>query len=415
MPDESAVPTAHLNYQSVYTIGPDPAATGSWSFQMALLPHPVAFLWASAADSVHPGGTPHNYLNSQIAGATHQDKIATFLGAARRWRLTYMSATIYQDGADLSNQGTICATQVPLQSMIVNLAAPDLAAGVSVAGLHGECWVASDVPVLASMQTMPNAYFNRSREGCYLPLHLTRTHQTWSGYENLVAEMNTPADVMLATKNGTVPLPFAEDKQVFPYPDFSVAYQVYEGATPKTLHAPYTVSLCNGVTGFITGNNLAVTTRMSVYVRCGFEIQVAPGSLYTPQLKMSPPHDPVAIENYFQIARQLKDAYPADFNDLGKIWDVISGAAKAVAPFLSAIPGIGPALSGAIPMIAGAGDSIRRALAGPVATSSRDASAVTSATQIQAARDIQAQVDRVAASSGVGRKLKKKKRTVKRS
>jgi len=142
---------------------------------------------------------------------------------------------------------------------------------------------------------------------------------------------------------------------------------------------------------------------MSIYVRCGFEIQVPAGSLYSPQLKMSPPHDAVAIENYFQIARQLKDAYPADYNDLGKIWDVISGAAKAVAPFLSAIPVAGPALAAGLPLVAGAGDAVRRALSGPVATSSRNASAVTSATQLQAARDIQHVVD-----SGTVRAAKKK-------
>jgi len=148
---------------------------------------------------------------------------------------------------------------------------------------------------------------------------------------------------------------------------------------------------------------------MSVYVRAGYEIQVAPGSIYSPQLKMSPPHDPVAIENYFQIARQLKDAYPADYNDLGKIWDVISGAAKAVSPFLAAIPGIGPVLSSVVPMAAGAGDAIRRALTGPVPTSSRAASVATSATQLQATRDLQSQVDKAAMQPA---KLRKKKRQI---
>jgi hypothetical protein len=50
-------------------------------------------------------------------------------------------------------------------------------------------------------------------------------------------------------------------------------------------------------------------------------------------------HDQVALDTYFAIARELKDAYPADYNDLGKIWDAISAASKKALPFLKKVPG----------------------------------------------------------------------------
>lgn len=41
------------------------------------------------------------------------------------------------------------------------------------------------------------------------------------------------------------------------------------------------------------------------------------------------------MATYFRISRELKDGYPADYNDLGKILDVIKGAAKFVLPIAS--------------------------------------------------------------------------------
>lgn len=53
----------------------------------------------------------------------------------------------------------------------------------------------------------------------------------------------------------------------------------------------------------------------------------------------SPEHDPVALGAYYAISRQLKDAYPADYNDLGKIVRTIADVA-------------GPALSTIFPQFA---------------------------------------------------------------
>lgn len=423
MPDESSVPSTHLNFQSVYTVGPNAAATGTWSFEMAMLPHPLAFLWAVVHDNtIIPGNEePVNFLNTQISGTNMGDKLAALLGIARRWRLTYMSVSMYQDGADLANQGVICATQVPLVPLVLNLSSGLFhPTSQSVAGVHMEAYSSFDRPAFNSMQNMPNAYFNRSREGCYMPLRLTKTHQAWQGYEDLVAQSFAPADAVIGAANGFLPVENATEggPPLFPYPSMRSASILWTGTAPAkyptAAAAPLTCRLANGTTGYIAAQNLAVTTRMTVYVRCGYEIQVPPGSLYSPQLKVSPESDPVAIESYFKISRQLKDAYPVEFNDLGKIWDVISGAAKSISPFLSAIPGIGPVLSAVVPGVAGIGDTIRKALAGPQAKSSRDVAAKTSATQVQATRELQKAVSQATQPRPSPPSKKKKKKVGRR-
>jgi hypothetical protein len=71
-------------------------------------------------------------------------------------------------------------------------------------------------------------------------------------------------------------------------------------------------------------------------------------------------YDCRALDTYFAIARELKDAYPADYNDLGKIWDIISRVGKKVLPVLKVMPGpiaqgIATTAGGAI----GLGDAVR--------------------------------------------------------
>jgi hypothetical protein len=119
---------------------------------------------------------------------------------------------------------------------------------------------------------------------------------------------------------------------------------------------------CNSNWADFSFKNLAVTTSLSFFYRFGFEVQVLPTSQMSPHLKLSPKHDPAALNAYFAISRELKDAYPADFNDLGMIWDIISSAAKAVAPALGAIPVAGPVLQYGLPALAGLGDAIKDAI-----------------------------------------------------
>lgn len=352
IPDHSAVPSVLMNYQSVYTLTPHAGATGPWSFNASLLPHPVNFMYVDYYDSVVPLGTETCFLNTQLDGATHYLKYINFTQLAQRWRLAYMSVTCYQDGPDLANQGSIVVAQCPVEPITLTTswsnAVPNMTSGPSL-----EYYSAEDRPDFDTSQAMPNAYFNRSREGAYVPLKLTETCQDWRSVRNdCMAGVPSPN----VNVDGFWNIP---NVGTYPYPHANCAVG---GLGPLIIaSAPdgqKTGGMMNGTFAHICAKNLDAATSFTFYVRMGIEMQVSPNSVLSPQMKLSPPHDAMALDAYFSIARELKDGYPADYNDLGKIWEVISRAGKAVLPFIGATGPVGAAVSGLGRSAIGLGDVI---------------------------------------------------------
>lgn len=343
IPDQSAAPSMFVNYQTVATISPAVNAVGTWAVDMQLIPHPIAFAAYTRTDSI--GTVTSEILNSQLTGGDHVNKFDNFRNTFQRWRLAYAAVTIYQDGPDLANQGTVVAAQKPVE--VVNIQ-PSVG---NLNGLYtapfGCCpsfdLTATQLPDYNSSQAMPNAYFGRSREGVYVPLKLTNTHQQWHGMHDLQYQ---------ATGNSLVTNPGLHTylQSNLPFSGNPISVGQYPFTTLNTLHyyqvdgsngslagAP-TSAFCNGNWADISFKNLAVTTSLSLFFRFGFECQTLPGSPYSPQLKLSPPYDPQAIATYFAISRELKDGFPADFNDLGKIWQSIKEVASNLAPVVEVLP-----------------------------------------------------------------------------
>lgn len=364
IPDRSAVPSLLMNYQSTFVLSPTVGATGTWQFDASLLPHPINFMYVDLMDSNNLGtGKELNFLNTQLAGASHVDKYMTFISMVQRWRLAYMSVTCYQDGPDLANQGSIVVAQVPTEPLTASFSGPNPSAdGTLIALPKVELFTPEDRPNFVVSQGMPNAYFARSREGAYVPLKLTETCQDWVSDRDRVGTAEiTPATPNNLT-NGTYALPGNDNLDGFPHVTLSPCRYKYAGGA--TVHyGQYTSPMLNGTWANISARNLAVATSFTFFVRCGIEMQVQPQSNLAPQLQISPPHDPVALDAYFAIARELKDGYPADYNDLGKIWDAISAASKKVLPALSKVPGFAIP-SGLIGGVVKAGDFMRSASQG---------------------------------------------------
>lgn len=356
-----------MNYQSVYTVSPTAGATGVWALDGQLIPHPLTFGAVSYTDSV--GIHNVEMLNSQVQGASYKLRLQSFLEDFQRWRLAYASVTIYQDGPDLANQGTVVVCQKPLEPPRFNLY-DGFNGADSADGLHHAFHMEdTDLPSYAASQAMPNAYFGRSREGVYIPLKLTKTHQTWHSHRDLTYQASAAQLLPVTTTGygGQLVLPVSADLETtgqYPFLSLNDVHQAEDAVTLRTaIVGDLTSDFCNENWADFSFKNMAVTTSLSFFFRFGFEVQVQPASILSPHLKLSPPSDPVAIETYFRIARELKDAYPADFNDAGKIWDVISSIAKTVAPFLSAVPVVGPVLPSIVSGAAGIGDRIRQAVA----------------------------------------------------
>lgn len=360
IPDKCSASTVLMNYQSTYRVRPTANSTGPWGFDGILLPNPVDFLAITAYDSVNPAGVEYNFCNSQIDGLTYQQLVNNYRLLGMQWRLAYMSVTAYQDGPALADQGTLTAAQAPMSPSEMALCWD--AGGAALQGALGKWLYYSKgaAPDFDTMQGMPNCYFNRSKEGMYMPLKLEKDAFKWRSNRDLHYQAHP-----------TIPGPGifqVPTVATYPWPIYncatSAADHVY-GATPMTFASPATFAgdsshaMLNSNWGFFSARNLDVTTSFTFYVRCGIEFMVDPVSPLAPQMKLSPPYDPEALKTYFSITRELKDAYPADFNDLGKMWDVISGASRYLLPKLS---GFGPYGKAAAMIGGGAvalGDTIR--------------------------------------------------------
>lgn len=364
IPDESAVPSVFLNYQTVTKVGAPSGATGTWSYDGVMIPHPVQFMThkVTATTSGTTESVYSDVLNAQLDGATHLAKYNSFRGQARRWRLAYMSITVHQDGPSLADQGTIVATQIPVQPKVYNPSGQwngTLSTSRDmVLGPHVLQFSDLDRPSYTASQAMPNAYFNQSKHGCYMPLKLTRTHQEWKSDADHVAVLydstdNDPDEVGNAYDMGYARVtygagstwPFTSLVGFNPSLKSTVAFsdtgtghaQDWAATRLDTWQGQVTSPLCNDTWGTICARNMSVDTSFSIFIRVGFEVQVVPTSILSPQQKISPPADELALRSYFAIARELKDAYPESYNSLGTLIGTIAGVAKTVLPQIMSI------------------------------------------------------------------------------
>lgn len=335
------------------TISPNAAATGTWSYDGVLIPHPIQFMSHRVSDSVATVNVGTH--NAQIPGSSPTEKYYNFRSMCKRWRLAFMSVTVHQDGPDLANQGTIVVSQVPVEPHIYNPCAQVIGESnsrIMQVGPHVAQFNSLDMPNYVRSQAMPNAYFNNSKFGAYVPLKLTRTHQDWQSESTQysIAQIQNSEEALAA--NGSMYTSTVSPSNPWPFQDIAgFGLQTASAAAGTEMQAynlvggwtgDVTSALCNDNWAHISCRNMAVTTSLSFFIRVGFEMQVSPSSILSPQQKLSPPSDELAVRNYFAIARELKDAYPEDFNSLDKLWSVIKGVAKVVLPIagtaLSAFP-----------------------------------------------------------------------------
>lgn len=348
-----------MNYQSTFTLSIAEGQTTPWDFNLTMLPHPCYLAYWEGTKAYEPtaaangaGMMWNTQLVEGIAAPTSPQLVAAWLQVAHRWRLCFMSVTVLQDGPDLANQGTIVVSQSPLEPRYWSVPAVSNLAGNTYATTRlAQFDYEREGPNFNRSQTMPNAMLGKSRDGAYVPLKLTDTCQNWYSLSDLVVpfEGNTTAvDPLLISQ---IP---AAAYQCYPFHSTDPAH-----GTASSLHGSSVPGLLNGNVAHICARNLSAETSFTFQFRVGIEIQLAPSSILTPQLKLSPPYDPTALDTYFSVSRELKDGYPADYNDWGKLWDIISDAIKTAAPTLRMIPGahfVEPVVRAGVRV----GDAVRR-------------------------------------------------------
>jgi len=347
VPDMTASSTVFLNYQNVFAINPPASVVAgqqSWNFDSTLIPDPIQPMASLSGDSGFVNTVLTAHTNPQLSGAVYPACLQSWLASGVvRWRLAYMSVSMYQDGPALADQGTLVAAQVPVEYAKLHAQYGPVAAGcactrpirVMQPGVVGLAYT--------NLQAMPNAHFGQSKEGVYMPLHLDSLDEGWRGLHDLqlwsagIVGYNNPSGSVVA--GYVLPVSASAPAGAYPYPTAIQAY--YANATGANPTGDPTCKPANVKWGFISGTNLSWQSRITCYVRHGWEVMVAPTSQLSSLQRVSPRFDPQALDNYSRICRELKDAYPVDFNDLGKLWEVLKAAAKVAGPVVSAMPGIG--------------------------------------------------------------------------
>lgn len=394
IPDGSAVPTVFMNFQTVHRINPPVGILGgeTWDFDLNVMPDALihACCVTHRSNSSPGPGDSYNVFNTSVPGGSYVEKLSAWLANFPvRWRLSYYGLTMYQDGPALANQGTLGAAQYAVEPQEWSLGGVNAVTAItSIPGkqppassrdVPGSPFVATVASRMAwsyplqtlgsyeSVMTMPNAMLGPSKDGLYMPLRLTETEQDWRGYADagmfLVPITDSESDAVgplnysllsssaLLVGNGQASIPFPQ------LASCALAVGSPSG-TSMRIHGDKIFRPLSGMWGFVAGRGLAATSSMNCYFRVGIELQVVPGSPLSPQQRLSPREDMQAIDSYYRISRQLKDAYSADYNDLGKLWDVIKSVARVALPILSVIPGMGP-IAGGLGLGVKAIDSVR--------------------------------------------------------
>lgn len=354
VPDLTATPTVLLNYQSVCTINPPVAVVQqntAWQADIAIIPDPLQPLAARAADMTQQNQVMFSFINPQLSTQTYPGAVTAWFGSGiLKWRLAYMSVSLYQDGPALADQGTVVAAQVPVEYSLVSFTGIRDVSGQS-STLHTRVMVPGISGLnYSSVQAQPNAYFGQSKFGVYMPLHLDSLEEDgWRGVHDMNLWLANPQAIFYHNvpcgyicPSGGVP------SSAYPYPTADQAH-FWDPAAPNPL-GDITCRPANSKWGFLSATNLSAQSRLTCYVRHGWEVMVTPTAQLASLQKVSPKFDGQALENYGRIVRELKDAYPVDFNDLGKLWDVLKIAAKAAVPFASMIPGVGSVVG---PLVSG--------------------------------------------------------------
>jgi hypothetical protein len=336
-----------MNFMSTFQFKAPTGSLDTWGFDLDLIPHPIAMGALNSFDASLSHVNAGSLLNTQLTGADHDTKYQTFKGYAQRWRMTYCGLTLYQDGAALTNQGTVQACQRPVEPQYFYSTAGQITAGAVGIGFLARkamLFQAGDQTTFETVSNMPNAYVGRSAEGVYMPLIVTETCQKWHGEHDEVQYngKNSATDSLggkqMAAATSTGKWPF--------YDCVSGPFQVSGTGTSVNVGSIVSKPASN-IWGLICARNLDTTTSFTVVVRSGWELQCQPGTLLTPQLHLSPAYDPKAVAAYYAIRRELKDAYPADYNDWAKIWGVIKKVASVVLPGISMMGPIGAGVGAA--------------------------------------------------------------------
>lgn len=347
IPDSSNAPRVVQHFERTFTCS-FAAAAANWSLDVVMHPNP----WIPCCSLTNDGVTATftTQENSQLGGG--EDVVRDYLRThVEAYRVIYGSCTAVLDATSVTNSGLVAATQY--------IWTPNTFGGVVNAATRNvvrlvRAW--PDAPKsYDSLIQMPGSYVGAAKDGVYVPLRIDAVPM-WVRTNELYQHVNT-ADANVMTL-GTTMVSASFVAAGASNPDWPYGIR-------SSTQAAYAFELANSqdTCAHFAMRNLHPDATVRVTYRLGVEFLVPPNTIYSPNLRVPPMYDQVALDAYKIISSKLRMAYPADYNDWQKIVRTISDIAQTVLPML---PG-GQVLSPMIPLVERGVVSIGNRIAGAVA------------------------------------------------
>lgn len=314
-------------YQGSFKVTPPGNFVGAYDINIHFYPHPI--IWAVAYLEDHNGNHFwQTFLNPSLSGPA-QDYVTAYSAlttVCSQYRIGYLGVTGYHDAPATANQGLVAVAQYSERPFRAALFSNQL-----TQGYQAPCEVWPDAARgFGDLQTMPNSYLGNARDGFYSPYKLSRNFNDWRAsaeacaYVNQAALVNHPGFGTDPQVQTTPPLP---DASIGNWP-YAMAATYVDGQGVPTSWMVHPRADYQIIHAFATGLDNA--SSYTFYIRTGYEYQVLPSSPLVSNQTISPACDATALASYFAVSRELRDAYPADYNDLGKILEEIGEIASDV-------------------------------------------------------------------------------------
>jgi len=285
-------------------------------------------------------------LESPTSWAATSSWASTINSKIQGYRVTSQSITCEVIAPSVANQGTIVSGQYearPATRQLSSTYPPDSTSPPFNEFCDAvDVWIYSPGPLESQLLMGTSAYSSHASNGFYQPLKLSK-----------FKFVNVNDTMMYVDDMGGNKL----TKDVTWAPGMSPVFlrvptsgsQLSVDSTPLVKPSAYNA----GVT-FVSGT--AGYPQVSLRIRFRQVVELIPtlGAIYAPLTEAPLPPDELAFKMVKEIGARMKDAYPASYNDMGKLLGTIKSIGNGILKFadpvldvVSMIPGIGTAAGAA--------------------------------------------------------------------
>jgi hypothetical protein len=261
--------------------------------------------------------------------------MANMHGRISNYRITAASITCELIAPALSDQGTITAAQYTLPPRTVNPSFLDKGQNPNVEETFCDNYIYPEPAAPSAALLGTSAYTAKAREGVYMPLKLSSFK--WKDMNDPVILHSASLSALSSNNIGIAPA----TPLTFPY---------FEDRSGRSLFGlPAHPKLTSDIFAIAHFEGMAANVSIRVRVRQVVEINAPPGTTYAPLLEVALPPDKVALEMYQEISARMADGYPASYNDLGILKNIVTKIGKTLLPHVEpaldivskmAIPGV---------------------------------------------------------------------------